>query len=82
MCRFVGWLQKAAPPSVPGSGHKTAEEAADSLPIPCRTSQTPKSALTDFYKNICVVSLILRKVQLFSKNMLDKARFSAYNSTR
>ena len=32
MCRFVGWLQKAAPPSVPGSGHKTAEEAADSLP--------------------------------------------------
>ena len=32
MCRFVGWLQKAAPPSVPGSGHKTTEEAADSLP--------------------------------------------------
>ena len=32
MCRFVGWLQKAAPPSVPGSGHKTAEEAAVSLP--------------------------------------------------
>ena len=32
MCRFVGWLQKAAPPGVPGSGHKTAEEAADSLP--------------------------------------------------
>ena len=32
MCRFVGRRQKAAPPGVPGSGHKTAEETAVYLP--------------------------------------------------
>ena len=78
MCRFVGRCKKPAC----RAGRGAAIRLLRKPPIPCRTSQTPKSALTDFYKNICVVSLIPRKVQLFSKNMLDKARFSAYNSTR
>ena len=32
MCRFVGRCKKTALPGRPGSGYKTAEEAADSLP--------------------------------------------------
>ena len=42
MCRFVGWLQNAALPGVPGSGYKTAEEAAVSLPDPAPPAIKPE----------------------------------------